>query len=58
MECLTQVAGKERLSEAVDKLTDENQRCFLGVVEALTFAQNEQNKTRTEKRKELPAYPI
>ena len=56
MECLTQVAGKERLSEAVDKLTDENQRYFLGVVEALTFAQNEQNKTRTEK--DLPACPV
>ena len=44
MECLTEVADKERLPEAVDKLTDENQRYFLGVVEALTFAQTVQGQ--------------
>jgi hypothetical protein len=32
---------KKRLREAVDKLTEENQRCALGIVEALAFAQTQ-----------------
>jgi hypothetical protein len=39
----TEGINKERLSERVDKLTEENQRCFLGVLEALSFAQSAQN---------------
>jgi hypothetical protein len=34
----TEVKDKERLSEMADRLTEENQRYFLGVLEALTFA--------------------
>jgi hypothetical protein len=31
---------RKRLFEVVDRLTDENQRYFLGVLEALNFAQS------------------
>jgi hypothetical protein len=44
-------AGKERLSEKVDKLTEENQRCFLGVLEALTFAQSIPKQADTDQLK-------
>lgn len=44
MECLAKDTDRERLSEAVDTLTEENQRCFLGVVEALAFAQTAQGQ--------------
>ena len=30
----------EELREAIEQLTDENQRYFIGILEALTFAQN------------------
>jgi len=30
----------KRLENAIDQLTDENRSYFLGVLEALTFAQN------------------
>ena len=30
----------ENLEVSIDQLTDENQLCFLRVLEALTFAQN------------------
>jgi hypothetical protein len=53
----TKEAGKERLAETVDKLTEENQRCFLGVLEALVFAQTEQGKTEPEQG-ERPVYPV
>ena len=48
MECLAKDTDRERLAAAVDKLTDENQRCVLGVIEALAFAQNEQDKGKEE----------
>jgi hypothetical protein len=38
----TEGEPKERLEEAVDALTEENQRHVLGVLEALVFAQAEQ----------------
>jgi hypothetical protein len=41
-------ADKERLEQAVDSLTEENRRCFLGIVEALAFAQIEQDKGKKE----------
>jgi hypothetical protein len=41
-------ADKERLEQAVDSLTEENQRCFLGVLEALTFAQSAQRLADTD----------
>jgi hypothetical protein len=44
----TKEADKERLVTVVDKLTEENQRYFLGVLEALVFAQTEQDKVKTE----------
>jgi hypothetical protein len=40
MNTRTKEVDRERLSEKVDKLTEENRRCFLGVLEALTFAQD------------------
>jgi hypothetical protein len=40
MEDCAKVADKEHLSEKVDELTAENKRCFLGVLEALNFAQS------------------
>jgi hypothetical protein len=40
----TKETDKERLAETVDKLTEENQRCFLEVLGALTFAQSFQNQ--------------
>jgi hypothetical protein len=49
----TEEADKERLAETVDKLTEENQWCFLGVLEALVFAQTEQDKNKPE-REERP----
>jgi hypothetical protein len=45
----TKEANKERLSEKVDKLTEENQRRFLGVLEALAFAQNTQKQRLTQR---------
>ncbi|MDR2303352.1 MAG: hypothetical protein LBE10_02020 [Treponema sp.] len=47
---------KERLNEAVDTLTEENRRHFLGVLEALKFARIEQGKGKEDK--ELPVYPV
>jgi hypothetical protein len=44
----TGVADKERLSEVADRLTEENQRCFLGVLEALSFAQSAQRQADTD----------
>ena len=44
----TKEAGKKRLEEAVDTLTEENQRYFLGVLEALTFAQARQDQGEKE----------
>jgi hypothetical protein len=49
---------KERLKEAVEALTEENRRHFLGVLEALKFAQAEQGKGREGEDKELPVYPV
>jgi hypothetical protein len=43
MENHAKEADKGRLAEKVDKLTEENRRHFLGVLEALGFAQNTQN---------------
>jgi hypothetical protein len=48
MEDYAKVADKEHLSEKVDELTAENKRCFLGVLEALSFAQNVQKQTGAE----------
>jgi hypothetical protein len=48
MEDYTKVADKEHLSEKVDELTAENKRYFLGVLEALCFAQNIQKETGTD----------
>jgi hypothetical protein len=50
---------KKRLEEAVDSLTEENQRCFLGVVKALAFAQAEQDTGKKEgKSMVCPVYSI
>jgi hypothetical protein len=49
MECFAKDSDRERLSEAIDKLTEENQRCILGVVEALAFAQIEQAAGKKER---------
>jgi hypothetical protein len=54
----TNRTSKERLNKAVDTLTEENQRHFLGILEALVFAQSEQDKGKEEKDKELPVYPV
>lgn len=35
----TERTRKKRLREAVDNLTEENQRCALGILQALAFAQ-------------------
>jgi hypothetical protein len=51
MENHTKKTDKERLAEKTGKLTDENQRCFLGVLEALSFAQNIQNQAESVKEK-------
>jgi hypothetical protein len=48
MENHTDTADKQPLSETIDKLTEENQRCFLGVLEALAFAQSTQNQADTK----------
>lgn len=48
MENHTKTADKERLAEKADKLTEENQRCFLGVLEALTFAQSTPKEADTK----------
>jgi ABC-type phosphate/phosphonate transport system substrate-binding protein len=53
----TKGTDKERLKEAIDALTEENQRHFLGVVEALAFAQTEQSKEDEEEDKAAPVYP-
>jgi hypothetical protein len=50
--------GKERLNKAIDTLTEENQRYFLGVMEALAFAQSEWDRAGEKKDKELPVYPV
>ncbi|MDR1231822.1 MAG: hypothetical protein LBK61_10530 [Spirochaetaceae bacterium] len=47
MEDYAKVADKEHLSEKVDELTAENRRCFLGVLEALSFAQSIQSQGDT-----------
>jgi hypothetical protein len=52
MENHTKEVDKERLAEKVDKLTEENQRCVLGVLEALAFAQSTQKQADTETREE------
>jgi hypothetical protein len=44
----TKEVDKEQLSEKVDKLTEENRRCFLGILEALSFAQSTQNQIEAE----------
>jgi hypothetical protein len=49
----TKEMDRERLVETVDKLTEENQWCFLGILEALVFAQTEQDKAKSE-QKERP----
>jgi hypothetical protein len=46
MESHTKESNIERLAENIDKLTEENQRCFLGVLEALVFAQAEQRQNK------------
>jgi hypothetical protein len=43
----TKIPNKERLAETIDKLTEENQRRFLGVLEALIFAQSVQKPADT-----------
>jgi hypothetical protein len=48
----TKEAGKERQAETLDKLTEENQRYFLGILETLTFAQGIQNQAGAEPVKE------
>jgi hypothetical protein len=48
MEDCAKVADKEHLSEKADELTAENRRCFLGVLEALSFAQNVQKQAGTD----------
>jgi hypothetical protein len=48
MEDCAKVADNERLSEKADELTAENKRCFLGVLEALSFAQSIQGQDDTE----------
>jgi hypothetical protein len=48
MEDCAKVIDKEHLSEKVDELTAENKRCFLGVLEALNFAQNIQSQADIE----------
>jgi hypothetical protein len=49
---------KERLRETIDTLTEENQRHVLGVLEALRFAQSEQNNRKEGEDKDLPYYLI
>ncbi|MDR2095318.1 MAG: hypothetical protein LBP76_07345 [Treponema sp.] len=39
-----------RLYESVDQLTEENQRYFLGVLQALAFAQSEQDKVEAKSK--------
>jgi hypothetical protein len=48
MEDYAKVVDKERLTGKVDELTEENKRCFLGVLEALNFAQSIQSQGDTE----------
>jgi hypothetical protein len=43
----TKDVDKERLSEKIDLLTEENQRYFLGILAALTFAQGIQKRADT-----------
>jgi hypothetical protein len=52
----TSKMSKERLNEAIGELTEENQRYFLGVLEALVFAQAE--KEKEEEDKKVPVYPV
>jgi hypothetical protein len=54
----TEKADKEKLSKSVDELTEENQRHFLGVLEALAFAQSDQDKSKPRREGELPVYPV
>lgn len=53
----TNETNKERLKEVVDRLTEENQRHLLGVLQALSFAQDEQGKTEAKGNEELSVYP-
>jgi hypothetical protein len=39
---------KKRLREALDKLTEENQRCVLGILQALAFAQTRKTEETME----------
>ncbi|MDR2542106.1 MAG: hypothetical protein LBC80_01475 [Treponema sp.] len=41
----------EELDEVIEQLTDENRRYFIGVLEALYFAQNMQKVPILEKEK-------
>jgi hypothetical protein len=54
----TKEADKERLKETVDALTEENQRYFLGVLEALAFSQSERGKDGVKKEEKPPVYPV
>jgi hypothetical protein len=44
----TKETDKKWLAEKVDNLTEENQRYFLGVLEALSFSQSTQKQADTE----------
>jgi hypothetical protein len=49
----TEDIRKERLPESVEQLTEENQRHFLGILQALAFAQHEQGKAEARRNIEL-----
>jgi hypothetical protein len=53
----TEKANRERLSEKVDVLTEENQRYFLGVLDALVFAQTGQGKAEPQREGASAVYP-
>jgi hypothetical protein len=50
------VEDKEWLKKAVEALMEENQRYFLGVLQALVFAQREQGRAEAEQG-ECPVHP-
>jgi hypothetical protein len=43
----------KRLEEATDQLTEEHQSYFLGVLEALTFAQNAREITKEKQQSKI-----
>jgi DNA-binding MurR/RpiR family transcriptional regulator len=58
MEYHTEKADRERLDRAIDVLTEENRRYFLGILEALAFAQSEQGQSGIKKDEKTPVCPV